>query len=219
MLVKYWMKRDVGTVDVNDTLRKAARLLKTSQGLLLPVLEEGRLIGVITEEHLCKAMDTRTEHDEDDYPQPIDPEMKVGERMSTNFLTVTPDYTVEDVVQLLLKHNLRGAPVTDDRGRVVGTITQTDLYRALVAMAGFNGKGTQFAFELENRPGSLKEVTDIIRKHGGRIASILTSYETAPPGYRHAYVRVFAVEPERIAELTRALSNAAKLIYGESTKV
>jgi acetoin utilization protein AcuB len=181
------------------------------------VLENGKLVGVLSEWDLKKALgvDSPFKHLEEwlvgDSP------MKVGDVMNANAVWVTPDHTMEEVVKVLLDHKIPGAPVVDRDGAVIGIITRADLYRALIAMCGFMEKGVQFAFQLEDRPGSLKEVTDIIRAHGGRITSILTSFDTAPAGYRHAYVRVFGIENEDEDELRKALLLKAKVIHDPDT--
>ena len=66
---------------------------------------------------------------------------------------------------------------------------------------------------LEDRPGSIKEVTDIIRRFHCRLFSIVTTYDKAPHGYRFVYVRAFNVNRERLPELKKALGETAKLLY------
>jgi len=218
MLVKYWMKREVVTVDVDDPIKKALHRFKSQRAGFLPVLENRKLVGVLSEGDLKKALglDSPFRHLEEWMAG--DSPMRVVDVMNANPIAVGPDHTMEEVVKILLANNIPGAPVTDEDGAVIGIITRADLYRALIAMCGFMEKGMQFAFQLEDRPGSLKEVTDIIRRHGGRIASILTSFDTAPEGYRHAYVRVFGVEADHVAELREALSLKAKVIFNGEIK-
>jgi len=218
MLVKYWMKREVVTVDVDDPIKKALHRFKSQRAGFLPVLENRKLVGVVSEGDLKKALglDSPFRHLEEWMAG--DSPLRVGDVMNANPIAVGPDHTMEEVVKILLANNIPGAPVTDEDGAVIGIITRADLYRALIAMCGFMEKGMQFAFQLEDRPGSLKEVTDIIRRHGGRIASILTSFDTAPEGYRHAYVRVFGVEADHVAELREALSLKAKVIFNGEIK-
>jgi acetoin utilization protein AcuB len=66
-------------------------------------------------------------------------------------------------------------------------------------------------FELEDRPGSIKEITDVIRAHGGRISSILTGYEWAPPGSRHLYIRARDIKDDRA--LQQDLATKVKILY------
>jgi acetoin utilization protein AcuB len=101
----------------------------------------------------------------------------------------------------------------DKDGDVIGTITQADLFKVLISITGVGKKGVQFAFLLEDRPGSIKEVTDIIRSYGGRMASILSSYEKAPEGHRYAYIRMYNVDRGKIAQLKEDLKKKAKVLY------
>ena len=80
-------------------------------------------------------------------------------------------------------------------------------------MTGVGKRGMQFAFLLEDRPGSIKEVADVIRKYGGRMTSILSSYERAPKGYRHVYIRFYGADRRRISQLKEDLKNTAKVLY------
>jgi acetoin utilization protein AcuB len=133
--------------------------------------------------------------------------------MTKNPITVPLDYTVEEAAQILLEKKISGAPVVDLDGVVVGTITQTDIFKALVSLTGLNKRGISFALLLDDRPGSIKEVADIIRKHGGRMASILSSYDQVPEGQRKVYIRMYDVERSELPEVEKELKGAAKLLY------
>ena len=62
-------------------------------------------------------------------------------------------------------------------GQLAGIITKSDIFRVLISLTGEKTKGIVVALLLEDRPGSIKEVIDIIRNHGGRLVSILSTYE------------------------------------------
>ena len=66
---------------------------------------------------------------------------------------------------------------------------------------------------MEERPGSIKEITDIIREHHARLISIMTAYAKAPRGYRYLYIRAFNINRERLPDLMTALREKAKLLY------
>ncbi len=133
--------------------------------------------------------------------------------MTKNPITVPQDCTVEETAEILLKHNISGVPVVDQYHDVVGTITQNDLFRILISLTGAERRGIQFGMEVEDRPGSIKEVTDIIREYGGRMASILTSYDMAPEGFRRVYVRMYGIDRFKINRLKEALKEKATLLY------
>ncbi len=213
MLVENWMNPKVITVDVNDSMLDATRLLKEHQIRHLPVLREGKLVGIITDRDLKRASPSDATSLEAHELLYIIANIRVGEIMTKNPVTVPYNYTVEEAAEILLEKKISGMPVVDKDGNVVGTITQTDIFKVLMSLTGIGKRGIQFAFLLEDRPGSIKEVADIIRKHGGRMTSILSSYETAPEGHRKVFIRAYEIHREELPQLKKELMAAAKLLY------
>jgi acetoin utilization protein AcuB len=139
--------------------------------------------------------------------------IKVKDIMTRDVITVPPDYTVEETAQVLQKNRISGAPVVDADGQLVGTITQTDLFRVLISHTGVGNGGIKFGFQVEDRAGSIKEVADIIRIYGGRMVSILSSYDNVPEGYRKVYIRMRSIERAKLQNLVPDLVSKAELLY------
>lgn len=213
MLVENWMNRNVVTVDAEDSMLDAIKLLKEKNIRRLPVLRKGKLVGIITDRDLKKASPSEATTLEAHELLYLTAKITVKEIMTPNPVTVPFNYTVEEAAAILLDRKISGLPVVDKDGNVVGTITQTDIFRVLISVTGFGKEAIQFAFSLEDRPGSIKEVADIIRKYKGRMASILSSFEGAPEGFRTVYIRAFDLDRERLADLKKELKGAAKLLY------
>ncbi|MFP3928125.1 MAG: CBS and ACT domain-containing protein [Desulfobacteraceae bacterium] len=213
MLVKNWMKKDIITVDANDSMLEAINLLKKHDIMMLPVMRNGELVGVVTDRDIKRASASDATTLEVHELLYVLARIKVQDIMSRPPITVPIDYTLEETAEILVENKISGAPVVDQDGRLSGTITQTELFRAMLSVAGLKQRGVQFAFQLEDRPGSIKEVADIIRKYGGRMASILTSYERIPEGYRRVYIRMYGVERDKLLELTRELKEKATVLY------
>jgi acetoin utilization protein AcuB len=139
--------------------------------------------------------------------------VKVRDIMSRKPVTVPDTYTIEEAAEVLHDHQFSGAPVLDDKGRMVGIVTQQDLFKALMSLAGVKRRGVHLAFETEDRPGSIKELADIVRRYGGRLASILSSYDRAPQGFRHVFIRAYQLDRETIPAMLDELGKAARLLY------
>jgi acetoin utilization protein AcuB len=213
MLVKNWMSKDVITVNEDDSMQDALKLIKQHSIRMIPVLKSGQLVGVVTDRDLKRASASdATTLDVHELLYLIS-KIKVKNIMSKNPISVPPDLTVEETAEVLLNNKISGAPVVDDTGKVVGTITQTDLFRVLIALTGVGKRGIQFAFQAEDRPGSIKELADIIRRYGGRMVSILSSYENVPAGYRKVYIRMHGIERSKLPILKQELAKAATLLY------
>lgn len=212
MLVKYWMKKDVATIDVNSSMHQAVNLMKKNNTAILPVTKKDKLVGIITDRDMKRASASdATSLDVHELVYLLS-QIKVGDIMTRNPVTVAPDTTLEETASVLLENKISGVPVLYG-DKIVGLITQLDLFRALISLTGFEKRGVQFAFSVEDRPGSVKEVTDIIRDFGGRLVSILTSYERSEPGCRNVYVRAYDIDRDAVPKLVEELQAKAKLLY------
>ena len=213
MLVKNWMSKNVITVDEKDSMEDAMKNLKKHDIRMLPVMKKGKLVGIITDRDLKKASASDATTLEVHELLYLLMKIKVKDIMTRDVITVPPDYTVEETAQVLQKNRISGAPVVDDSGQLVGTITQTDLFRVLISLTGIGNGGIQFGFQVEDRPGSIKEVADIIRIYGGRMVSILSSYDDVAEGYRKVYIRMRSIERARLQMLIQDLRTKATLLY------
>jgi acetoin utilization protein AcuB len=213
MLVKYWMKQQAVTIEADESMEAAVERIKENAIQMLPVMEKGRLVGVITDRDLKRASASDATSLEIHELLYLLTRIKVRDIMSKKPVTVPEDYTIEETAEVLLKHNISGAPVIDANSRIVGIITKSDIFRALISLTGVGKRGIQFAFQIQDRPGSIKELTDIIRAHGGRLASILSTYARVPEGLRKVYIRMYGIERKDLNALEDKLREKAAMLY------
>ena len=213
MLVKNWMSKKVISIDADDSMEDAMGLLKEHGIRRLPVMKNGKLVGIVTDRDLKNASASDATTLEIHELLYLLTKVKVKDIMTKDPITVPPDYTVEETAQVLLESKISGAPVADESGKVVGIITQSDLFRVLMSLTGIENGGIQFGLQVEDRAGSIKEVADFVRIYGGRMVSILTSYDDVAAGYRKVYIRMHSVDMEKIKELNDSLSEKALLLY------
>lgn len=117
------MTSDPATIRSHETLSKAKSIMDAGNFRRVPVVDEGRLVGILTErdlrEHTGYLESTR-----------------VDAAMRTTLITVTPYNTVEDAARLMLKHKIGGLPIVV-ADSLVGIVTTSDLLRAfLIVVAG-----------------------------------------------------------------------------------
>ncbi len=213
MMVKDWMSHPVITVDEEDSMQDAMGLLKAHTIRMLPVMGKGILTGIITDRDLKRASASDAISLEIHELLYLLTRIRVKEIMTRNPITVPADFTVEETAEVLLEHKINGVPVTGPSGALAGVITQTDIFKVLMSLTGIGKRGIQFGFKLADRPGSIQEVADVIRAFGGRMASILTSYDRAPEGQRWAYIRMYGIDRTKIEDLKAALSQKAAVLY------
>jgi acetoin utilization protein AcuB len=212
MLVSNWMSKDVISVDVNDSMQDAAKLIRKHKINRLPVMENGKLVGIVTDRDLKRASASDVTTLEIHELLFLISEIKIRDIMTKDPITIPIDYTIDEAAQVLLEHKLSGAPVVDHEGQIAGVITQTDIFRVLVLFTGVKRAGIQFAFQLEDRPGSIKEVSDIMRNYGCLLVSILSGQDVQA-GYRRVYIRVRDCDKERLEELKERLRAKANVLY------
>ncbi len=213
MLVREWMASDVLTVDENTSMMKALHLMKESNIRRLPVMARGSLVGIISDRDLKEASPSKATTLDVHELYYLLAEIKVKEIMTKNPVTISSDETVERAAVLMLEHKVSGLPVMNKKTELVGIITQSDVFRAFVNITGIYKGGVQFAFSLDDKPGSIKEVADTIREHGGRMVSILSSTDMVAEGTRNVYIRVRGMAPEGLKEMEKVLRQKFKVIY------
>jgi len=213
MLVRNWMTQNVIMVDANDSVVDATKKLKENDIRRLPVTRKGKLVGIVTDRDLKRASASDATTLEVHELLYLISKIKVKEIMTKNPITVPFDFTVEETAEVLMKNKISGVPVLNGRNQISGIITQDDLFRAMISLTGLKSRGIQFAVQIEDRPGSIKEVADILRKYGGRMASILSSYDRVQKGYRKAYIRMYEIDRLRIPQLKEELKRKATLLY------
>lgn len=213
MLVRNWMTQNVIMVDANDSVVDATKKLKENDIRMLPVTKKGELVGIVTDRDLKRASASDATTLEVHELLYLISKIKIKEIMTKNPITIPFDFTVEEAAEVLMKNKISGVPVVNGRNQISGIITQDDLFRAMISLTGLESRGVQFAFQIEDRPGSIKEIADILRKYGGRMASILSSYDRVQKGYRKAYIRMYEIDRLRIPQLKEELKENATLLY------
>lgn len=122
MLVREHMTPNPVTLQVDADYKSALAIMHDHAIHHLPVLDANRkLAGIVAERDLLLAASHYLGSVAD-----------IGEVMHRNVVTVAPDVRVTDAASLMIKHTIGGLPVVDKKGRVVGVITETDIFKAFV---------------------------------------------------------------------------------------
>jgi acetoin utilization protein AcuB len=196
MPVKDWMSQDLVTIEEDTSIMKASKIMKQKNIQHLPVLSQGRLVSIVSDRDLKEAAPSKaTALDIHEMYYLLD-KVTVKSLMPKHLFTIAPGDTVEKAAAVMLKGHISALPVVDAQGALAGIITKGDIFRAFVSISGIYQGALALGIELPDQPGSIKTVTDVIRAHGGRIASILTGYEGAPEGSRRVFIRAKDIKDE-----------------------
>jgi acetoin utilization protein AcuB len=208
------MTTDVVSIDEETSMMKASIIMKERKIRSLPVVnKKGKVIGIVSDRDLKDAAPSKATTLDVYELNYLLSSMKIKDIMTKNVVSVRPDETVEFAAILMLENRISSLPVLNSNDKLVGIITQTDVFKVLISITGVYTGGIQFAFSLEDRPGSLKEAADVIRSHGGRIISILSTRETAEPGRRNVYMRCSTLPDEMLGTLVKELEEKFVVLY------
>ena len=213
MMVKNWMSQPAITVDVLTSVKDADRLAKWHEIHMLPVLQKGRLVGVVTDRDLKSASASDVSRKKINKNRHALADREVQKIMTPDPVTVRYDCTLEEAVEKLLVHNITGLPVVNQQQKVIGVITQSDLFQWILILTGYGKKGLQLALEVEDLPERLRTITDIIRDYGGRISSLFSTPEQAERGNRRLYMRIFGIDQPSLQHLKEVIRKKATLLY------
>ena len=127
------MSKDIEVVDRNDNLRTVEERMATKQLRHLPVLEQGEVVGMVTQRDLFKATMSSTmgygEKAQKAYLQSV----RVKEIMTSPVVTISPDISVAAAAEMMITRGIGCLPVVDDQ-QLIGLVTKTDLLRCLHAL-------------------------------------------------------------------------------------
>lgn len=213
MLVKNWMSKPPIAIDAKACLTDAIGLLRKHAISMLPVLEDGQLVGVVSDRDIKKASASDIGSLETHELLDLISRIKIKTIMTKNPVTVPYNFTIEETALKLLAHHISAVPVLNQVKQLIGVITKTDIFRALISLTGIHQKGAQFAFNLQDRSGSIQEITDMMRGYGAHISSILTSYDRVKEGYRRMYIRIYGIDRPRLQRLIEVLKEKTAWLY------
>lgn len=133
LLVTDWMTHRVITVDVHTSLPDAHKLMRSHKIRRLPVMEGDRLVGIVTRSDIREASPPDATSLSVWELQYLLSKLTMDEIMTPKPITVLPSATIRDAARLMYTHKIGGLPVLDTEGQLQGIITESDIFRVLIA--------------------------------------------------------------------------------------
>lgn len=211
--IKNWMSKRIVRVEEDTPITRVSKALEDHQIRHLPVTRNGRLVGLIMDRDVKEALPSRSTSLSAQELYHLLSEVKARDVMQPDPVTIQPEHTVEAAAVRMLEHKITGMPVVTEEGNLVGMISQGDVFRVLIAITGIYQGGIQFAFILEDTPGSIRQVADVIRQEKGHIVSILSMTDTVEKGYRKVFFRIKAVPEKTLHAMVEKLEQCRTLLY------
>jgi len=175
MLIGKRMTKNPITVTKDMPVDKALQLMRKEKVRRFPVLDkEGKLIGMVAEKDLLYAS-----------PSPATAlsiyeiayllsKITVGDVMATDVITVTEDIPLEEAAAIMADNRIGALPVVRE-GKLVGIITETDMFKIFVEVFGARESGVRVAMLVPDRSGVLAKISGKIAELGANITALGSS--------------------------------------------
>jgi acetoin utilization protein AcuB len=170
MFVGERMSRPVISVAPETPVHDALAMFKKEHIRRAPVIKDGKLLGIVTENDLQNASPspaTTLSVWEMNY---LISKVTVKQVMSKKVKTIDIDTPIEEAARIMTDSSIGGMPVTRD-GKIVGMITETDLFKVFLELMGAREKGVRVSALVEDKPGQLVKFSKAITEAGGNFIS------------------------------------------------
>ena len=181
LLARDWMTRKLVTLSPEASVAEALTLCRERRIRHIPILEEGRLVGIVSDRDLRDASPALGDAQRASALQ----EIRVGDVMTREVSTADPQDSIENVAQEMYELKIGSLPVVAegpmvdeglavDEEELLGIVTSSDVMRALVTLAGLPEPGCRIEVRAPNRVGLLAEVASKIQDLEVDIFSVLS---------------------------------------------
>ena len=183
MQVKDWMEKDFEKIPVSSTVGEAKKSLKSEDMNYAVVCDEDEFVGILKSDKILG----------------VDDHLPVSEFVDKVVYVLSPQDTLDEAAVFFLESDMEKLPVVED-GKVVGVLDLFQILDAFTQMAGFGEGGIRIELELEDTPGELKKVIDILYAHSLNILSILM-HSAKEVGKKIVILRVIGKDVKELAKI------------------
>jgi acetoin utilization protein AcuB len=207
MFVRDRMSSPAVTITPDTPFQDALKLMRDHRFRRLPVVnEKGKLVGIVSERDLLHAA-----------PSPATSlsiweltyllsKIQVREIMTKEVITTTPDTPIEDAAHVMVDNKIGGLPVMDEQDRIVGVITETDIFKTFDEVFAGGEFGVRLTLEIPERQDALLELCKALLELGGSIVSV-GSFRGDAPGKRGIVLKVWDVSKDQLVDALEALGD------------
>lgn len=168
MFVKLRMTTNPFTVGPENTIPEAMALMAEHNIRHLPVVEHGRVVGVLSKGDIDAAGPSRATSFSAGEVTYLMNKLKVGKVMSRDPKSIRPDALLEEAALAMRDNRIEMLPVVED-GQLVGVITESAILDSFIDILGFRDRGTRLWIEATDEPGVLANLAGIMARHGANI--------------------------------------------------
>ncbi len=192
MLVRDIMQTHPVSATLETRLPHLLRLLQRRGFRHLPVVDGGKLVGIISDRDLKQSMISAASMTEGQERARLLDELTAGQIMARAVVTIGPMFGVEEAARLMATRKISALPVTEG-DRLVGIVTETDVLQLFVRAMGVLEPSSRLDVIVRDQTAGLGEVVRAVEEAGSRICSVMTL--AMPTGEREVVLRLATINP------------------------
>lgn len=174
MFVSMQMSSDPVTITSETTVNDALQLMQTNKFRRLPVVDNGKLVGIVTDRDLRAVLpSTATTLSIHELNYLLD-KLQIKDVMTKQVITIMQDATIEEAALIMAVNRIGGLVVTNSSGNVCGLITETDIFKCFVDSMGLEQQKTRLTIDVTDKVGVLSKITGIFAELNIYIDSLAT---------------------------------------------
>ncbi|TWS94085.1 CBS and ACT domain-containing protein [Streptococcus sp. sy018] len=178
MAVKDFMTKKVVYVSPDTSVAHAADLMKEQNLRRLPVIENDKLVGLVTEGTMAEATPSKATSLSIYEMNYLLNKTKIRDVMIKDVISISPYATLEDAIYLMMKNKVGVLPVAEN-GIVSGIITDRDVFKTFLKVSGYGEEGVRVRLFLKDQAGAFEKVVKIFADDHLNIRSVLVNNENA----------------------------------------
>jgi acetoin utilization protein AcuB len=171
MFVKERMTVNPTTISDTATVIEAVEIFQKNKFVRLPVVHDGKLVGIITQDDLLKVSPSQATTLSVWELNYVLSKLLIKDAMTKNPITIGPEVTLEEAALLMREKGIGALPVLENN-KLLGIITESDIFDAFLDLMGLKRTGTRISIDLEDKIGVIAEITNLIRAEGINIVSL-----------------------------------------------
>lgn len=196
MRIEEIMRKKIVTIQPSTTIGEALLLLRANRIRHLPVIENDFLVGIVSDRDLRDALPSRLlTHDDDDTVL----HKPVADIMMKQVITAHPLDFIEDAALQIYEHKIGSLPIVECN-RLVGLLTESDLFSSLIELFGVNKPSSHIEVEVDDRVGMLAEVSQVFRDAQVNVTSVVV-FPGKKPAKKNLVFRVQTIDPRVVTQL------------------
>lgn len=171
MYVRNRMTKDPHTISSDASISDAVALMKEKSLKRVPVVEGEKVVGILTQGDINKVSPTAATSLSVFEINYLLNKLKVKDAMSKKLISIEAEELLESAAVIMREERIGTLPVVEN-GKLVGIITESDIFDAFIDMLGFRDRGSRVTVEAENIPGVMEDLAGIYTSIGINISRI-----------------------------------------------